>query len=151
MGNLYDELTTGQLSSEIAPFIASGDDVAIAAIMNRKDIVILDNLSVHDIKQYISLIGLRIPIHDSIAQSCREFNIALEDFRESGFDLGNPLILGKITQVLNDLVTEVLIPDFTEQNKLVLLSLGNKKISRADQLGYAVDVFAIRNHLNQGA
>lgn len=137
MSQLYDELTAGPLAAELAPFVAARNDAAIVDTMNRKDITVAGNLSVHDVKQYVSLISLRLPILESTAQSCKEFNLALEDFKDSGFDLSNPIILGKITQVLDALVAETLIPDFTNEHKLTLLSLGNKIVSRADQIGGA--------------
>ena len=150
MSSIFTELTAGVLSVEIAPHIVSGNYDAIADIMNRKDISKVGNLSVHDVKQYISLVGLRLPILDSVTASCREFNLALEDFKESGFDLANPIIFAKIDSVLNGLVGETLIPAFTTTNKAVLLSLGNKLISRAEQIGLQIDSFTICNHLTQG-
>lgn len=144
---LSDELITGPLASQLAPLIESGDDGAIAVLLNAKNITVPGNLKVHDVKQYISLIDLRLPILDSVADACRQFNLALEDFNESGFDLSNPLIAGKITQVLDALVAETLIPDFTETNKLTILSLGNKLISRADQLGITVSNIDVRKEI----
>jgi hypothetical protein len=147
---LSNELFSDPLALGYALFIADGNHRAIDNILQRKDIVVAGNLSVHDIKQYISIIGLRLPIIDSTTISCREFNIAIEDFKESGFNLANPLILGKITQVLDDLVAEPMIPDFTETHKLTLLSLGNKTISRAEQLGIDCSLLAISTALNGG-
>jgi hypothetical protein len=135
MIDLLDEFTNGPLADELAPLIQSADYDGILAILNRKDITVYGNLSVHNVKRYVSLIGLRLPILDSTQLSCREFNLALEDFKDSGFDLSNPYILAKITAVLDALVAENLIPDFTEEHKLALLSFGNKLISRVEQLG----------------
>lgn len=131
MSILSDELTT---STELAPLVAANDFEGILTVLNRKDISVLGNLSVHIVKRYVSLIGLRLPILDSPAQSCREFNLALEDFKDTGFDLTNTYIYAKVISVLDALVAETLIPDFTEVHKLTLLSFGNKLISRAEQL-----------------
>lgn len=133
--DLTEELTSGPLSAELQPLIEQSDYAGILAALNRKDIEAYGNLSVHNVKRYISLIGLRLPILDSTQPSCREFNLALDDFKETGFDLATPQILGKITAVLDDLVAETLIPDFTEEHKTALLSFGIKMISRAEQLG----------------
>lgn len=133
MSALAAELTTGPLAAEIAPFIAGRNYGAIAGILNRKDILVRAVLHSHDIKQYLSLIGLRLPIKDSIANSCREATLALEDFES--FDLSNPMILAKFTAILDGLVSEILIPDFTETHKLTLLSMSDKLISRAEQVG----------------
>lgn len=149
MSILYDELTKGPLAEELAPLILSRMDLQIYNIMNRKDILIYGKLLVHDVKQYISLLGLRIPILDSTALSCREFNLALDDFKESGFDLSNPYIYTKIVQVLDALVAEPLIPDFTEENKLFILSIGQKLVSRADIIGVA-SLNQISDALNLG-
>ncbi|MDD4242744.1 MAG: hypothetical protein PHG08_00390 [Bacilli bacterium] len=149
MSILYDELTKGPLAEELAPLILSRMDLQIYNIMNRKDILIYGKLLVHDVKQYISLLGLRIPILDSTASSCREFNLALDDFKESGFDLANQYIFAKIVQVLDSLVAEPLIPDFTEENKLFILSIGQKLVSRADIIGGA-SLNQISDALNLG-
>lgn len=145
--SLQTELTTGPLAAELVPLIAAGDDGAIVAVLNRRDMVVPGNLRVHDVKQYISLIGLRLPLMDSTTPACREFNTALEDFKDSGFDLFTPMILGKITQVMDALIAETLIPDFTETTKLTLLSLGNKTISRAEQLGLSITEVDVRKEL----
>lgn len=60
MIDLSEELTTGPLSSEILPYIETKNFDAILAAFNRKDIAIRGKLTVHDVKQYISLLGLRI-------------------------------------------------------------------------------------------
>jgi len=132
MFSLADELTTGPLAAEIAPFIAPGDDVAIVEVMNRKDIDAKGVLKSHDIKQYLSLVGLRLPIIDSGQMSCREATQALEDF--DSFDLSNSMVLARFTSILDGLVTETLLPDFTETHKLTILAMAEKKISRAEQL-----------------
>lgn len=140
MLDLLDEFSNGPLAAELAPLIQSTDFAGILAVLNRKDITVYGNLSVHNVKRYVSLIGLRLPILDSTQPSCREFNLALEDFKDSGFDLSNPYVLAKITAVLDALVAETLIPDFTEEHKLALLSFGNKLISRAEQMGITVSI-----------
>jgi hypothetical protein len=144
---LQTELTEGPLVAELAPLIAEADDVGILAVLNRVDIVVPGNLRVHDVKQYLSLISLRLPILDSSVQSFREFNLALEDFDVGGFDLFTPMILGKITQVLDDMVSDGSIKEFTKEIKLTLLSLGNKTISRAEQIGLSISEIDIRMEL----
>ena len=140
-----------QTNVELQPALLSGDDGAIVEILNRKDIDVFGKLSVHDIKQYISLVGLRLQIADSTTQSCREFAMALEDFKDSGFDLSVSYILYKVTKILDDLVTESTMPDFTETHKQTVLSFGKKKISRAEQLNVSAtmqDIIQARSSLN---
>jgi hypothetical protein len=145
MAALYDEITTGPLAAELAPLIQAGDDVSIVAALNRKDIPAKGKLSSQDIKQYLSLIGLRLPILDSVAPACREASLALEDFES--FDLSNALILSKFTDILDGLVAEALIPDFTETHKATILFLANKTISRAEQLNIDCSIQAIATAL----
>lgn len=144
MINLIEELTTGPLATELAPYIAIADEDSlktIKEIFERKDIVVPGNLSVHDIKQYISLLKLRLAILDSTTMPCREFNTAIEDFKDSGFDLSNELIYNRVVEVLDGLISdETLVPAFTETNKAILLSLGNKVVSRAEQLGVNISI-----------
>jgi hypothetical protein len=140
-----------QTNAELQPFILDGNDGAILDILNRKDISVNGKLSVHDIKQYVSLVGLRLQINDSTSQSCRELAMALEDFKESGFDLSVSYILYKVNLILDDLVAEATMPDFTETHKQTILSFGTKKISRSEQLGLQItmqDVINTRSLLN---
>lgn len=130
---LLDELTTGPRAAELAPLIAAGEDGAILAVLNRKDISQLGRITAHDIKQYFSLIDLRIPIKDSTTPSCRAVTLALEDFPV--FDLTNPAVLAKFEAMLDALVAEDLIPDFTETHKQTVLYLATETLSRAEELG----------------
>jgi hypothetical protein len=133
MTTLLEELTSGPLAEELAPHIAVGADGVVAAILNRKDIPAKGKVASHDIRQYLMLVDLLIAIEASQQPACVAAKRALEVFPI--FDLSNPMILGKFTQVLDGLVAEELIPDFTETNKLVILSLADTLISRAEQAG----------------
>jgi hypothetical protein len=131
--SLADELTSGPLAAELAPHIAAGADGEVAAILNRRDIAAKGSVSSHDIRQYLMLVDLLLAIESSSQPSCLAAKRALEVFPI--FDLSNPMILGKFTQVLDGLVAEDLIPDFTETHKLTILSLADTLISRAEQAG----------------
>jgi len=133
MTTLADELTTGPLADELAPHIAAGADGVVAAILNRADIPAKGKVLSHDIRQYLMLVDLLIAIESSSQPSCVAAKRALEVFPI--FDLSNPMILGKFEQVLDGLVAEDLIPDFTETHKLTILSLADTFISRAEQAG----------------
>lgn len=145
MMSLNNELTAGPLAPEIAPFIAAGDDGAIYATLNRQDITVKGVLNSHDIKQYLSLIGLRLPIMDSVTLPCREASLALDDFES--FDLANAMVLAKFTAILDGLVTEALIPDFTETHKATILYMADKQISRAEQINMDCSIPAIATAL----
>jgi hypothetical protein len=133
MTTLLEELTTGPLAAELAPHIAAGADGVVAAILNRADIPAKGKVLSHDIRQYLMLVDLLIAIESSAQPSCVAAKRALEVFPI--FDLSNPMILGKFTQVLDGLVAEELIPDFTETHKLTILGLADTLISRAEQAG----------------
>lgn len=150
MSALYMELTAGPLAAELAPLLTAGNYEAAANVLNRKDIRVDGKLTVHAVKQYISLIGLRLPIMDSSTVAAREFTVALEDFNESGFDLSNSMIKTKIISVLDALIAEPLIPEFTATHKATLLFLGTKLVSRAEQLGMQIDYILINNTMVVG-
>jgi hypothetical protein len=133
MTTLADELTSGPLAEELAPHIAAGNDGECAAILNRADIPAKGKVLSHDIRQYLMLVDLLIAIEASPQPACVAAKRALEVFPI--FDLSNPMILGKFEQVLDGLVEEDLIPDFTETHKLTILSLADTTISRAEQAG----------------
>jgi len=146
MTTLAEELTSGPLAAELAPHITAGADGVVAAIINRKDIAAKGTVASHDIRQYLMLVDLLIAIEASPQPACIAAKRALEVFPI--FDLSNPMILGKFTQVLDGLVAETLIPDFTETHKAVILSLADTLISRAEQAGLGhVDHMAVAKAL----
>jgi hypothetical protein len=133
MTTLIEELTNGPLAAELAPHITAGADGVVAAILNRADIPAKGKVASHDIRQYLMLVDLLIAIEASPQPACVAAKRALEVFPI--FDLSNPMILDKFIEVLDGLVMETLIPDFTETNKAVILSLADTLISRAEQAG----------------
>ena len=146
MTTLADELTSGPLAAELAPHIAAGADGVCAAILNRADIPVKGKATSHDIRQYLMLVDFLLAIESSQQPSCLAAKRALEVFPV--FDLSNPMILGKFEQVLDGLVAEDLIPDFTETHKAVILSLADTVISRAEQAGLGqVDHMAVAKAL----
>ncbi len=138
MSTLIEELTIGPLAIEIAPYLAQGNDGEIFSILTRKDRQRLGRITSHDIKQYFSLIGLRIPIMESLAISCKEVTLALDDFPV--FDLTLPLVQAKFIALLDSLVEEALIPDFTLENKLTLLALATETVSRVEELALPISI-----------
>jgi hypothetical protein len=133
---LRSEIETGPLAAELAPHIASGADGEAAAILNRADISASGKVTAHDIRQYLMLVDLLLPIEASESPTCKAATRALEIFPV--FDLSNPMIAYKLGQVLDGLVADNLVPDFTEEHKLTILSLANTYISRAEQAGFGV-------------
>lgn len=142
---LHDEMVTGVLSVEIAPLVTAGDVEGILAALTRKDISVYGKVSSHDIKQYFSLIGLRLPIINSTSPTCKEVTQALIDF--DTFDLSIPMILVKFTAILDGLVADTIIPTFTETDKATILGMANVVISRIDQLGIKISEYDIKKEI----
>lgn len=140
---LLDELTTGPLAQEIAPFLALSQDSKILEILNRKDIVSNGKVYTSDIKAFLFAAGFWNTIKHGSSMACEEAIDALTLFQE--FHLDNPIYLSRLTQVLDALVLEPLIPDFTEEHKTIILSLGITLISRLDQIGLSVTENDIAN------
>jgi hypothetical protein len=99
--------------------------------LNAKTIMIKKPIHTRDIKKYLMLVDLLIPIEQSTAQSCQVAKRSLELF--DTFDIADPVVLTKLTTVLDDLVAEVLIPDFTVTHKMTILAMGDGMTSWADQ------------------
>ncbi len=142
MTSLRDELVSGALSVELAPLITAGDDQAILDALTRKDIPVKGKVSAHDIRQYLMLNDLLLTIESSQTVSCLAAKRALEIFET--FDLSNGLILAKFTQILTGLEHDNLIPEFTAQHKADLLAMGDRLVSRAEQIGLSVTITDIR-------
>lgn len=103
-----------------ADFITTGNDEGIAQIINARTLAVAGKVEAHDIRQYLMLVDLLLPIEASNSPTCKAAARALEIFPV--FDLANPLILGKLTQVLDGLVADDLVPNFTEVHKDTILS-----------------------------
>lgn len=129
---LKAEIETGPLAATLAPMVAAGDDVGVAAAMNAKSVITKGTVSTHDIRQYLMLVDLLLPIENTATPTCIATKRALEVF--PSFDLSNPMILNKFTQIIDGLVAEALIPDFSETHKATILGMANKMISRAEQV-----------------
>lgn len=81
----------------------------------------MGDLTSHDIRQYLMLADLLLAIEASDTPACKAATRALGVFPV--FDLSNPMILGKFSQVLDGLVADELIPDFTETHKATILTI----------------------------
>ncbi len=142
---LQQEILSGALALELAAFVESGDDGSILATLSRRDIAGKAPIPASQIKKYFSLRGLRIPIKEGTSLPCREATVALEDFES--FDINDPYISAKLNDVLDGLIDDVLIPDFTPQDKAVVLSFGSAYISRLEQLGWNISITEIAQAL----
>lgn len=130
---LLQELTAGPLAAELDPHIQFGNDGQVLEILNRKDIPAKGPVTTSDIKAFLFAYGFWNTIKHGQSLACEEAIDALTLFQT--FELGNPAYLARLTQVLDALAAEPLVPDFTETHKNIILSMGDVLISRAEQLG----------------
>lgn len=138
MTTLLTELTSGPLAQELAFDLASGNDGAVLQVLQRKDIPAKGSVTSHDIKAYMFAYGFWNAIKHGASVACEDTIDALTLF--DSFDLSNPVYLSRLTQILDALVIEPLVPDFQETNKLAILALGDTLVSRAEQLDINVTV-----------
>lgn len=146
---LKTEILSGPLAAQIAPLVSPRsleNDAAISELLRAKTTQAPALLTAHDILQMFSLWSLRVPIIDSTAPTCKEFTQAMADFPV--FDFRIPAVLAKITAVLEGLVNEPLIPNFTEDEKSTILAMGYTQVSREDQLGIGCSPYAVSQALD---
>lgn len=62
---LKDEINTGPLKSELAPFVTAGNDIEVARILNRQDIPIKRRAPMADLVDYLSDQGILANIADA--------------------------------------------------------------------------------------
>lgn len=135
---LKTEIDTGPLAATLAPLVAAGNDAAIAEVLNAKTVPAKGSVTTHNIRQYLMLVDLLLAIENTPTQTCIATKRALEVFPV--FDLSNPWVLDKFTQIIDGLVAEALIPDFSETHKATILGMADTLVSRAEiVLGQSVN------------
>jgi hypothetical protein len=111
------------LSNELKALLVQADSVGLADALNIKNVPVKKPILTHDIKQYLMLVDLLIPIENAATPSCEVAEKALSEFES--FDVRNPIISNKYNAILNGLVSDPLVPDFTDSHKAYLLALGD--------------------------
>ena len=133
---LYNELTTGPLSNEIAPYIIHGNDGAIFNILNRKDISVNGSVNINTFAIWCASTGMRATIQDqanNVSSPLRSIALTLLDLLQGNLnppalDLANPTNVAMVeVWVTAGLLTTAQRDD--------LLNLSKKLISRADGVG----------------
>lgn len=112
------------------------DDAAIVAYFNTPSIPSKGSIKTADIKQYLIMRDLRVAIKNSASIPCQTVMLTLADFET--FDCSNPLILAKLTQVLDELIADGLVPNFVADDKAYVLSLADALITPAESLALVV-------------
>lgn len=99
------------------------DTQAIADALSAGRTVV-GKLTAHDIRQYLMLVDLLLPIEAADSPACKAATRALDVFPV--FDLSQPLIADKFAQVLEGLVADTSVPGFDESNKTAILAMANQ-------------------------
>lgn len=145
---LHDELLNDPSGFGYAPFIASGNDGAIYALLNAKTISVNGIIKVNTFAMWAASTGLRSAIEDhsvNAVSPLRSIALTLIDLLSGNLDphaldlsaAGNVAMLGAW-------VTAGVI---TAQQEGDLIALSQTLISRADQLGFDCSIPAIASAL----
>lgn len=147
MTALYDELTAGPLSVELAPLITARNDSGIAEIMNRKDISVYSTIKTNTFAIWAASTGLRSSIQDHAdnhASPLRSIALTLLDLLTGNLERAIDLGIQSNIAMLN---AWVVAGALTTAQRDELLALSQKMISRADQIG-GVSLSQISDALN---
>ena len=118
---------------------------AILNYFNTPSVLVKGSIKTSDIKQYLTLKGLRVAIANSTSLPCQEVMLALADF--DTFDCSNPNVLSVLTSVLDALMLDTLIPAFTGGDKANILAMADRLVSPAESLGITVSLESVHEAL----
>jgi len=148
---LRAEITAGPLAVELAPFVAAGNDGAIAAILNDKRFTRVQRVTLKDIVRYLLDNGVWLSIVDKAADvaaspaksSARMFmEVQKMGFIES-LDMSKPSSQGMLSAL-------VAAGTMTAAHQTALTNMGVVPASRAEVLGKTITITdvarAIRNN-----
>ncbi len=99
--------------------------------LNSETISAKQHINTRDIKSYLTLVGKYYPISQSTAASAKETMFNLQEFND-GFDMTVSGAETILTNMLDALIADGLID---VNDKTYILGLGDKLISRGEQLG----------------
>lgn len=143
MSILSVELTTGPRAAEIAPLLVAGNDAAIAAVLNRKDIPAYSLVTWAQFAEWAAATGVRADIEawkTHAVRAIRAIAWTLSDGLIRGAGAIDFSKAGELAMI-DALVTATLL---SAADKTSLLTLATIKLSRADQLGITVTDVDIR-------
>jgi len=147
---LFEELTTGPLANELAPFVATRNDAATYAIMHRKDILVYGPVDVGQFVSWAAETGMRakIKIHsENNASPLQSIALALLDWIN-----GNAGLQFDLSKQAHQLMLQSWVDanELTVPNRDALYTIAEKLVSRADQVDFPTTENDISNVLNQG-
>jgi hypothetical protein len=145
---LYEELTTGILAEQIAPYIISGNDGEINRLLTEQNISVNGSVSVNTFAIWCAETGMRAVITDQAvnpASPLRSIALTLLDLLQGNLTPASlDLSIAQNVDMLHVWVTAGLLTTAQEQ-ELILLS--KKLISRAEQLGIDCSITEIAKSL----
>lgn len=119
-----------KLRAELDTGNYSADSVIAASELNDKSITVKSELPAADVKRYLIINGVWLPIKRATSDAAETVRDALDAFEV--FDLSDTTTLATIDATLSQLVTETLL---TSAQKAELMALADISISRAEQVG----------------
>lgn len=127
------------LKTELAlPAYSALTDEECLTALQAENIQTKQNIESKDIQKYLALQGKLLPLEASTADSAKEAVRMLDLFESFTFSEG--AVETKLTAVLDALVADTLID---ANDKAYILGLGEKLISRAEELGISVKTWEI--------
>ena len=133
--SLLSEITTGPLAAELAPHIASGNDAAIADVLNRRDIPALGAVDRATFAMWVGATGLRAAIQDhadAVGSPLRSVSLTLLDCLQGGVANSLDMSSAQHQMMLGAWVQTGAISQAQHDE---LLALASHTISRAEQAG----------------
>ena len=112
------------------PVYADKTDAEAATMLNTSNIATKQSIASHDIRKYLMLVDKLLPIESSALDSAKSATRALEIFPT--FDMTETSVETKLIAVLDALIVDSLL---STEDKTFILSLGDKLISKAEELG----------------
>ena len=143
MSPLYLELTSGPLSSQILPLLASGDDLSIYNALHIKNIPVISDISSNDFADWAAGNGLRAVIQDksnATGDLLRSSALALLDLLQGNLQQSLRLSKPTIQSLFQGWVT---LGAITQAQHDSLILMATVLVSRADQLNYDCSIPAI--------
>lgn len=146
MSTLLAELVSGSLSAEIAPHLATADEGAIAAILNREDIPVYSVVSWADFAKWAAATGVRADIEDWKTHTNRSIKAIAWTLSDGLVRGAGAIDFGVADQVtmLNGLVAANLLSVIDKDS---LLALSVVHISLAKQQNISATALDIRREI----
>jgi hypothetical protein len=142
---LQDELLKGPLAEEIAPFIEKGNDGAILAILNRKDILVHGEVSSKSLMAWAAATGQRVVFEDTA-------NDVTSPYRAIALTMMDLLVNGQTLNLADNSVV-AMVNIWTQAGKATLavqealFRYAEQFICRTEQLSLSVTISDIAQAL----